>query len=187
MQLTAGQLCQIVQGELDGDPDIVVHKPSKIEEAEPGSLSFLANPKYEEYLYKTRASVVLVGKDFTPEHPVKTTLIRVRNVYETLSLLLEHYNQVDRPSGVSELASVHPDARLGEGIYVGPFAVISKGASLGKGCVVYPHSFIGENCQLGEDTTVFPGVVVYHDCIIGDRCTIHGNSVIGSDGFGVCS
>ena len=186
MQLTAGQLCQIVQGELEGDPEILVHKPSKIEEADAGSLSFLANPKYEHYLYSTKASVVLVGKEFKPERPVAPVLIRVGNVYEALGVLLARYDQVQKeePKGVSELASIHPEATIGEEAYIGPFAVISAGATLGKGCRIYPNTFIGDNCSLGDDVTLHPGVIVYHGCVVGNRCIIHGNSVIGSDGFG---
>lgn len=184
MQLTARQLCQIVQGELDGDPEVLVDRPSKIEEAQLGSLSFLANPKYEPFLYKTQASVVLVDKDFVPVEPVKATLIRVKNVYESLGVLLNQYDAREKPAGISGLASIHPDAKVPEDAYVGPFAVISKGVQIGKGARIYPGVYIGEQCRLGDDVTIYPGVTIYHRCVIGNKCTVHAHTVIGSDGFG---
>lgn len=185
MHLTARQLCQIVQGQLDGDPDVLVDKPSKIEEAQKGSLSFLANPKYEAHLYTTEASVVLVPESFRPAEPVRATLIRVQDVYQSLGVLLSRYEQSERLDGtISPLASIHPDVSLGEGVSVGPFAVIGKGARIADDTAVFPHVFIGEQVVVGHGTTLYPGVVIHHHCIIGDRCRIHANAVIGSDGFG---
>ncbi len=184
MQLTARQLCQIVQGELDGNPEVKVERPSKIDEALEGSLSFLANPKYEQFLYDTAASVVLVNRDFVPAQPVKATLIRVTNVYESLGLLLSKYDFVEKPQGISPLASIHPEAVVPEDAYVGPFAVIAKGAKIGQRAFIYPHTCIGEYCTLGDQVTVYPGVIIYHHCVIGSRVILHANTVIGSDGFG---
>ena len=184
MQLTARQLCQLVQGELDGDPEKIVDHPSKIEEARNGSLSFLANPKYEHYLYSTEASVVLVGKDFEPSRKVGPTLIRVQNVYEALGLLLSQYEQRDVPGGISPLAEIHPEAVIGEGAYIGPYVYIGKGVSIGANARIYPHAYIGAQVRIGDQVTLFPGVVIYHQCVIGNRCIIHANTVIGSDGFG---
>jgi len=184
MQLTARQLCQIVQGELEGNPDVIVDRPSKIEEAKRGSLSFLANPKYETFLYDTEASVVLVAKDFVPSNPVKTTLIRVPNVYASLGVLLSKYEEAEKPTGISTLASIHPDAIVAPDAYVGPFAVISKNAKIGSGSCIYPHAYIGDHCVIGTGVTIYPGVIVYHHCVVGDRCIVHGNTVIGADGFG---
>lgn len=184
MQLTARQLCQIVQGELEGNPDVIVERPSKIEEAKQGSLSFLANPKYETFLYDTEASVVLVGKDFVPSNPVKTTLIRVENVYASLGMLLSQYEETEKPLGISPLASIHSEAIVEQDAYVGPFAIISKGVRIGSGARIYPHAYIGDHCAIGNGVTIYPGVIIYHHCMIGDRCTIHGNTVIGADGFG---
>ncbi|HLF62423.1 MAG TPA: UDP-3-O-(3-hydroxymyristoyl)glucosamine N-acyltransferase [Saprospiraceae bacterium] len=184
MQLTARQLCQIVQGELEGNPDVIVERPSKIEEAQKGSLSFLANPKYEIYIYDTDASVVLVHKAFIPSNPVKATLIRVENVYASLGMLLSQYEQGEKPHGISSLASIHPEATVSEDVYIGPFAMISKGVKVGSGSRIYPHTFIGDHCEIGENVILYPGVIIYHHCLIADRCTIHANTVIGSDGFG---
>ncbi len=184
MQLTARQLCQIVQGELEGNPDVIVERPSKIEEARKGSISFLANPKYEAHLYSTEASVILVDKTFKPANPVKATLIRVENVYASLGVLLSKYEDNERPTGVSSLASIHPEAIVEEDVYVGHFAIISKGAKVGRGTRIYPHVYIGDHCEIGENVNLYPGVIVYHHCVIGDHCTIHANTVIGSDGFG---
>lgn len=184
MQLTARQLCQIVHGELEGNPDVVVERPSKIEEAKQGSLSFLANPKYESFLYDTDASVVLVDKTFVPNGHVRATLIRVENVYASLGILLSKYEEIEKPMGISSLASIHPEAIVAPDAYVGPFAIISKGAKIGCGSRIYPHVYVGDHCSVGENTLIYPGVIIYHHCVIGDRCTIHANTVIGSDGFG---
>ena len=185
MQLTARQLCQIVQGEIVGDPEVLVDRPSKIEEAQEGSLSFLANPKYEQYLYDTKATVVLVASDFVPEQPVKATLIKVENVYASLGLLLSKYEAPsDDLQGISELAQIHPEACIAEGVYIGPFAIVAKGVHIGKGSRIYPNTYIGHDCRLGEKVTIHPGVILYHGTQIGARCTIHANTVVGSDGFG---
>jgi len=184
MQLTARQLCQIVQGEIVGDPEVLVDRPSKIEEAQAGTLSFLANPKYEQYLYDTGAAVVLVARDFTPIQPVKATLIRVDNVYESLGLLLSKYEAEQNLEGISEFAQIDPEACVAENVYIGPFAVVSKRAHIGKGTKIYPHAFVGQDCRIGEKVKIYPGVVLYHNTQIGARCTIHANTVIGSDGFG---
>jgi UDP-3-O-[3-hydroxymyristoyl] glucosamine N-acyltransferase len=184
MQLTARQLCQIVQGEIIGDPEVLVDRPSKIEEAKEGSISFLANPKYEQYLYDTGAAVVLVAKDFIPAKPVKATMIKVDNVYASLGVLLQQYETVEQMEGISELASVHPEACIADDVYIGSFAVICKGAHVGAGTRIYPNAYIGADCRIGERVTINPGVILYHRTEVGSRCTIHANTVIGSDGFG---
>jgi UDP-3-O-[3-hydroxymyristoyl] glucosamine N-acyltransferase len=184
MQMTARQLCQIVQGELDGNPEVLVDRPSKIEEAEKGSLSFLANPKYEQFLYGSDASVVLVNRDFKPSQPVTATLIRVDNVYESLGLLLNEYNFLETLDGISSLANVDAEASIADDVYIGPFAVVAKHVEIGPGSRIYPHCYIGEGSVVGARVTIYPGVSIYHHCRIGDRTVIHANAVIGSDGFG---
>lgn len=185
MLVTARQLCQILDGELEGNPDVSVNRPSKIEEADEGSLSFLANPKYEHFAYQTKASILLVGKDFEPSQPIATTLIRVTDVYQSLGKLLNAFNETDQPDkGVSDLAYVHPDAKIGNDVAIAAFAYISEGAEIGDGVVIYPQVFVGRGVKIGSATRIFPGVKVYHDCILGSQCVVHGNSVIGSDGFG---
>ncbi|MDX1407488.1 MAG: UDP-3-O-(3-hydroxymyristoyl)glucosamine N-acyltransferase [Saprospiraceae bacterium] len=185
MLITAKELCDLLGGELEGNPDITVDRPSKIEEAEAGSLSFLANPKYEQFVYQTRASVLLVNKSFTPRSDVSATLIRVEDVYESLGILLEKL-KIDEnlEAGISDLAYVHPDAVIGENAAVGPFAVVSARAVIGDDARIYPQVFVGQDVQIGAGTKLYPGVKVYHGCVVGSRAVIHANSVIGSDGFG---
>ena len=185
MLITARQLCQILGGELEGNPDVTVHKPSKIEEASEGSLSFLANPKYEHYVYETKASVLLVGKEFKPDQPIEPTLIRVPDVYESLGKLLDAFNhQETLEPGVSSLAHIHPDAVIGDNVTIAPMAYVGAGCTIGEGAVIYPHVYLGEGAKVGAGTRLYSGVKVYHNCQIGNHCVIHANTVIGSDGFG---
>ncbi|RLD21371.1 MAG: UDP-3-O-(3-hydroxymyristoyl)glucosamine N-acyltransferase [Bacteroidetes bacterium] len=185
MLTTAGQLCRLLGGKLEGDPDVTIDKPSKIEEAQKGSLSFLANPKYEAFVYETEASVLLVSDDFVPSKPLALTLIRVPDVYASLGVLLEKFNAEEKlQSGVSSLAFVHPDATIGENVTISPFSYIGARASIGDNVVIYPQAFVGENVRIGASTKIYAGVKIYHDCVIGEWCVIHSNSVLGSDGFG---
>lgn len=185
MLITAQELCNLVGGELEGDPNVRVHSPSKIEEAEEGTLSFLANPKYEAFVYSTRASVLLVNKDFKPEKPISPTLIRVEDVYATLGRLLEHFNhREDTIQGISHQTSIATSAKIASDVTIGDFAVIRDGTEIGEGTVIYPQVFIGKHVRIGKHVKIYPGVRIYHDCEIGDHCIIHANAVIGSDGFG---
>jgi len=164
---------------------IDVNSLSKIEEAKPGSLSFLANPKYTAYIYETQASIVIVNDDFKPTEEIKTTLIRVKDAYTAFSQLLEMYNQVKlNKSGISKQAAIASSAKIGENVYIGEFAVIGENAVIGDNSKIYPQSYIGDNCQMGEDTTLFSGVKIYSDCVIGSHCTFHSGVIIGADGFG---
>lgn len=185
MLMTARQLCQLLDGDLEGNPDVTVSKPSKIEEAEPGSLAFLANPKYEQYVYETEASVVLVDRSFKPAKPVNTTLIRVDDVYKSLGVLLNQVQTRDAlEPGISSLAFVHPEARVDKSASIGPFASIGAGAVIGRNAAIYPHVYIGHNVKVGAASLIYSGVRIYHGCEIGENCVIHANAVIGSDGFG---
>lgn len=175
----------MLNGELEGDPDIAVDKPSKIEEAEEGSLSFLANPKYEAFVYKTKASILLVNKDFKPSKPVSPTLIRVNDVYQSLGLLLDTIGSDEFLSdGVSVQAHIDETAEVAGGASVGAFAFIGAHTVIGEDTKIYPQVFVGEHVQIGKNVKIFPGVCIYHDCVVGDNCVIHANTVIGSDGFG---
>ena len=183
--MTASQLCEMLGGELEGDPDVEVSQPSKIEEAEAGSLTFLANPKYESFVYETGASVLLVEKSFVPTKPISATLIKVENVYQSLGVLLEAFKDgMSIDSGLSELAFVHESAQLGDDVTVGPFAYIGRDAHVASGTTIYPHVFVGQGVRIGQRSTVYPGVKIYHGCVVGADCVVHANSVIGSDGFG---
>jgi len=182
---TAGQIAAFLNGTVQGDENTSVNRLSKIEEGTPGSLSFLANPKYTPYIYNTDASIVIVGKDFQPERPVKTTLVRVEDAYAAFARLLEMYNQYKNSmTGISELAFIHPDAEIGQDVYIGEFAVISQGSKIGNGAKIFPQTFIGRDSKIGEQTTLFAGVKIYAGTEIGNRCTLHAGVVIGADGFG---
>ncbi|MEM8523008.1 MAG: UDP-3-O-(3-hydroxymyristoyl)glucosamine N-acyltransferase [Bacteroidota bacterium] len=186
MQLTAQAISQMLGGKIEGDPDILVSKPSKIEEGETGSISFLSNPKYESYVYTTKASVVLVDDSFQPKQAFSSTLIRVENVYIAVAQLLEWYQEgrSEQWEGIAETAILHETAKVGEGTIISNCVSISEGASIGKNCKIYPQVFIGKNVEIGDEVTLYSGVKIYATCKIGDRCVLHSNSVIGADGFG---
>lgn len=185
MQFTAHEISLLLNGTVEGDPQVTVSRLAKIEEATAGAISFLANPKYEQYLYTTDASAVLVNNDFTATEPVKATLIRVENAYSAITVLLEKYNTIKlNKSGVEQPSFVHPTAKVGDDCYIGAFSYIGPGARIGKKCKIYPNVFIADNVVLGDNVTLFPGVVVYFDCVIGNNVIVHSGAIIGSDGFG---
>ncbi len=185
MQITAQQLAQLLKGEIVGDPTVSVSKPAKIEEATSGTITFFANAKYEAFVYDTKASILLVNRDFQPKKAISPTLIRVDDVYASIAQLLQQFGQVDTgPSEISEMASISKEATLGENIAIGEFSVIQKGASIGDNVVIYPQVFIGKNAKIGDNTIIYPGVKIYHECEIGNNCILQANVVIGGDGFG---
>jgi len=185
MQFTAHELALTLNGTIEGDPLASVNQLGKIEEAQAGALSFLANPKYEQYLYSTNASDVIVNKDLVLTGTVKATLIRVENAYSSFSLLLEIYNTIKlNKTGIEQPSFIHPSARIGENVYIGAFSYIGPNVKIGNNCKIYPHTYIADDVQIGDDVTFFPGVVIYFDCIIGNKVTIHSGAIIGSDGFG---
>ncbi len=185
MEISASQIAAFVQGTVEGDPSAKISQFSKIEEATPGSLTFLANPAYTPYIYKTGATVVLVSNTFVPDQPLQCTLVRVADPYSALASLLELYkSQAPRKSGISTMAFISESAILGEDAYIGEFAYIGEKVKLGKNVKIYPHCYIGDNVRIGDGTTLFSGVRIYEDCVIGNECTIHANAVIGADGFG---
>ena len=185
MQFTASQIADFLNGVVEGDPEATVSDVSKIEDGKPGTLAFLANPKYEKFIYDTLASVVLVNKDFKPQQQVHVTLVRVDDAYQAIASLLELREEMKPvPEGVDTNVYVHPSARTGEGVYIGHFSVISAGAVIGDNVKIYPQVFIGENVIIENDTVLHPGVKVYYNCKIGKGCTLHAGVVIGSDGFG---
>ncbi len=185
MQFTASQIADFLNGVVEGDPDTTVSDVSKIEEGRPGTLAFLSNPKYEKYIYDTRASIVLVNKGFKPRQQVHATLVRVDDAYQAIASLLQHREEMKPvPEGIDRDVYVHPSALTGEKVYVGNFSVISAGAVIGDNVKIYPQVFIGENVIIENDTVLHPGVKVYYNCRIGKGCTLHAGVVIGSDGFG---
>jgi UDP-3-O-[3-hydroxymyristoyl] glucosamine N-acyltransferase len=186
MEFSAGQIAQFLNGEVFGNPEVTVSGLSKIEHGEQGTLSFLANPKYTEFIYTTKASIVIVNTSFIPEHEINATLVKVEDAYGAFAKLLEIYDQYRRSGlvGISSLAFIHPTAKVGEDVYIGEFAVISANAVIGKGTKIYPQVYVGDGASVGEDTILNPGVKIYHACVIGNRCVLHAGVVIGSDGFG---
>jgi UDP-3-O-[3-hydroxymyristoyl] glucosamine N-acyltransferase len=185
MEFTAAKLAEVLNGEVDGDPAVRVNRLSKIEEGTNGSLSFLANPKYTDFIYSTGASVVIVNKDFNASKPVSATLIRVSNAYESFAALLEMYQAArNSKSGIEDPSHVSKSAKLGNSCYVGAFSYIGENVEIGNNVKIYPHSFIGDNCRIGDNTVINAGVKIYNDCIIGKECTLHSGVIIGADGFG---
>lgn len=185
MEFQAQQIADFLGGSVEGNPLAAVHTFAKIEEGQPGAISFLANPKYAHYLYDTASSVVLINRDFQLDRPVEATLVRVDNAYEAIARLLTLYESMTQQrKGVHALAFVSESAELGEDVYVGPFAYVGDNVKIGRGTQIYPQVVIEQNAQVGEDCTLYPHVNVYHDCKIGNRCILHGGAVIGADGFG---
>lgn len=185
MKFTAKQIAEYLQGEVEGDINASVQTFAKIEEGMEGAISFLANAKYEHYIYETKSTIVLVNRDFKPEHPITATLIRVDNAYESIAHLLTLYQQtVAKRSGIHPTACVAESAVVGEGCYIGPFAYIGEQVTVGNGTQIYAHAVIEERAKIGCDCIVYPNVSVYHDCVIGDRVILHSGCVIGADGFG---
>lgn len=185
MEFKAKDIAALLNGVVEGDPEVTVNNVSKIEEGKPGTLAFLANPKYEHYLYTTAASVVLVNRDFSPSHEVGCTLIRVASAYEAIAALLQMYeNMRPQPSGIEQPSYISENAVIGEKPYVGAFVYIGKGARIGNHVKIYPQVYIGDGVKIGDHTTIYAGVKIYHGCEVGNNCTIHAGTVIGADGFG---
>ncbi|MDP3446324.1 MAG: UDP-3-O-(3-hydroxymyristoyl)glucosamine N-acyltransferase, partial [Ignavibacteria bacterium] len=185
MEFSAQQIAALLSGTVEGDPQITVSNVSRIEEGEPGTLSFLANPKYTNYIYSTQSSIVIVNNSFKPEQPISATLIRVEDAYSAFAQLLEFYQKnMNDKKGVSSLAFVSTDANIGADNYIGEFAFIGEKALLGNNVKIYPQVYIGDNCEIGDDTVIHPGVKLYAGTKIGKACIIHAGCVLGSDGFG---
>jgi UDP-3-O-[3-hydroxymyristoyl] glucosamine N-acyltransferase len=185
MKFTAAQIAGILEGEVVGNPDAEVFKLSKIEEGTEGSLTFLANPKYINYIYSTQATVTIVNNTFEPEQEITTTLIKVEDAYKSFSKLLEYYNQVKlMKSGIEQPSVISEGVTYGTDLYLGSFCYVGKNVTIGNNVKIYPNSFIGDNVTIGDDCVFFAGVRIYSETVIGNRCTIHSGTIIGSDGFG---
>jgi UDP-3-O-[3-hydroxymyristoyl] glucosamine N-acyltransferase len=185
MKFTAEQIAGILEGEIVGNPNIEVYRLSKIEEGTEGSLTFLSNPKYTNFIYTTKASVTIVNDTFEPELPITTTLIKVADAYKAFSKLLEFYNQVKlNKSGIETPSFISKSAKYGENLYLGSFSYIGDNVVLGDNVKVYPGSFIGDNVNIGNNVIIFAGAKIYSETVIGNNCTIHSGTVIGADGFG---
>jgi len=185
MEFTAATIAGFLKGEIEGNPDIKVNTIAKIEEGQIGALSFLANPKYEHYIYETKSSVVLVNKSFVPAAKIDATLIRVENSYEAFASLLRLVDQArPRKKGIHPTAIIEATAKVGSDVFIGPYAYIGENCVVGDGCSIYPQVYIGDNTKIGNNCTINPGVKIYHDCLLGEGCIIHAGTVLGSDGFG---
>lgn len=185
MEFSAQQIADFLQGEIIGDATVKVSTFSKIEEGKEGSLSFLANSKYNHYLYTSHASIVLVNKDFSPEKEVTPTLIKVENSYESLAKLLYLVEQYKpKKTGISNLAYIAEKAQIGENVYIAPFVHIGENAVVGDNTSIDANTYIGDQVKIGANTTIHAGVVIEKDCVVGNECVMHAGVVIGSDGFG---
>jgi len=185
MKFKASTIAEFLQGTIEGNPEAEVHTVSKIEEGEPGSLAFLANPKYEKYVYDSHASIILVNKDFKPEKEISSTLIRVDNAYQAFASLLDLYQQSKpKKTGIRPNVSIHESVSYGENLYAGEFTVIETGVKIGSNVQIYPQVYIGEGVEIGDNSIIYPGVKIYEGCRIGKNCVIHSGTIIGADGFG---
>lgn len=185
MEFSAQQIAAYLKGEIEGNPEEIVNDISRIEEGKKGTLSFLANMKYEKYLYSTDSSIVLVNKDLELANKVKCTLIRVENAYEAFASLLNLYtSSLPQKKGIHQDSFISESASVGEDCYIGAFAFIGENVMVGNNVKIYPQAYLGDNVIIGDNTTLYPGVKIYNDCKVGKNCIIHASSVIGSDGFG---
>lgn len=187
MQFSAEQIATLVQGTIEGNANTVVNAIGKIEEGKIGDICFLANKKYENFIYETKASIVLVNQDFEAKKKIDATLIRVKDAYAAFALLLQTYQTIignKHKQGVEKESHIAATASVGEGTYIGAFTYIDQHASIGNHSQIYPHCYIGENVKIGNNVIIYPGVKIYHNTIIGNDVIIHAGTVIGSDGFG---
>ena len=185
MKFTARQIAEVLNGKVEGDPEVVVSSLSKIEEGLPGTMTFLANPVYTPYVYSTKASIVIVNEDFAPIQQFTCTLIRVENAYASFAKLMEIFQGLQSgKKGISPYAFISKSAKIGEGVYIAEFVSVGENAVIGNQVQLFPQVFIGDNVKIGDNTKIFSGVKIYHDCVIGNDCTLHAGTVIGADGFG---
>ncbi|MBC7615794.1 MAG: UDP-3-O-(3-hydroxymyristoyl)glucosamine N-acyltransferase [Pedobacter sp.] len=188
MQFTAEQISEFLDGIIVGESSVKVGELAKIEHGCEGSLCFLSNPKYESYLYTTKASIVIVSSDFLPTQPVSCTLIKVKDPYSAFSVLLEKYNEALNPDntqvGINQPCFIHSSAKIGKNVFIGAFCSIDENVEIGDNCRIYTQVYIGSGTKIASDSTIYAGVKIYNRSVIGSRVTIHSNAVIGSDGFG---
>jgi UDP-3-O-[3-hydroxymyristoyl] glucosamine N-acyltransferase len=187
MEFTAEQIAGILSGDIVGNAEAKVNNLSKIEEGTRGTLSFLSNPKYEEYIYSTGATICIVNKTFTPTKalPETLTLVKVDDAYACFAKLLDFYNQMNlKPAKIEQPSFFSESAVAGDGLYLGAFAYIGENVKIGSNVKIYPNAYVGDNVTIGDNTILYPGATVYDACAIGSDCIIHSGAVIGADGFG---
>jgi UDP-3-O-[3-hydroxymyristoyl] glucosamine N-acyltransferase len=187
MEFTAAQIAGLLNGEIAGNPDVSVSSLAKIEEGQTGTLSFLSNPKYENYIYTTGSSICIVNKSFTPSKPLPDTLtlVKVADAYACFAQLLALYDNMNKKEAqIEQPCFIHPSAQIGENVYIGAFAYVGANVRIADNCQIHPHVVLQDQVSIGEQTTIYPSVNIYKDCHVGARCIIHAGTVIGSDGFG---
>lgn len=186
MQFSAAQIALIINGKVEGNSDASVVTFGKIEEAKESQLAFLANPKYEDYLYTTKATIIIVNESLVLKQAVAATLVRVPDAYSAFATLLDAYQQIQKQqfTGIQEPSYIHATAKIGEEVFIAAFAYIGENAVIGNGVKIFPNAYIGNNVTIGDDSIIHAGVKIYHDCVVGKKVSIHAGTVIGSDGFG---
>lgn len=185
MEFSAQMIAGLVNGTITGNPEVTVSDFARIEEGRPGCISFLANDKYENHIYTTGSSIVLVNNDFQPKQEIRATLIQVPNAREAVAQLIKAYASMKpQPKGIDSTAFIDPTATIGKDVYLGPFVAIGPKAVIGDGCILHPHATVGAGATIGSNTEMYSNSVVYHDCRVGNNCILHAGCVIGADGFG---
>ena len=186
MQFSAEQIAALIQGKIEGDPQTTVSGFGKIEEAGKSDLAFLANPKYEDYLYTTSAGIIIIGEQMELKEKITATLIRVKDAYSSFAVLMQYYQQMKAKQlvGIEDPVFIHPSAKIGKDVYIAAFSYVGEHVEIGNDVKIYAQVFIGANTKVGDRTVLHPGAKLYHDCVIGNDVTIHAGTVLGSDGFG---
>lgn len=186
MQFTAAQIAAIINGRVEGNPEVAVASFGKIEEAQNGQLAFLANPKYEDFLYTTKASIVIVNETLVLKQEVPAVLVRVTDPYSSFAVLLDKYQQIKTQNlvGIEQPVHIHATASIGSQVYIGAFAYLGEYVVIGDNVKIFPNTYIGSGVVIGSNTIIHAGVKIYNDCVIGNNVSIHAGTVIGSDGFG---
>lgn len=186
MQFTIDQVAGMLGGEVRGNGQETVNMLAKIQEAKKGQITFLSNPKYEQYIYTTQASAVIVNKDFVGRKPITSNLILVEDAYISFTALLEEYHKLlsFQKTGIEQPSFAGEDLVCGQNIYRGAFSYIGNNVRMGNNVKIYPHVFVGDDVHIGDNTILHPHVKLYAGTRIGSRCVIHAGTVVGSDGFG---
>jgi UDP-3-O-[3-hydroxymyristoyl] glucosamine N-acyltransferase len=186
MKFPVSQIALLINGTVDGDPGIMIDSFAKIEEAQQGQLAFFSNPKYEEHLYSSNASAIIINEDFIAKKPVTASLIRVPDAYTAFAALLTKYQEImtQQLSGIQQPVYISKTVTYGEQVYIGAFAYLGENVKVGNNTKIFPNAYIGDNVTIGDDCMIHPGVKIYHGCVVGSRVNIHAGAVIGSDGFG---
>jgi UDP-3-O-[3-hydroxymyristoyl] glucosamine N-acyltransferase len=186
MTFSATQIALLINGKVEGDTGAAVSSFGKIEEATEGQISFFSNPKYEEYLYTTGASVIIINEGFELKQPVKATLIRVPDAYSAFAVLLSKYQEIaqQQVTGIQEPVYISKTASYGKNVFIGAFAYLGEHVTLGDNTKIYPNVYVGDDVKIGNNSIIYPGAKIYHNSVIGNNVIIHAGTIIGSDGFG---